>query len=67
MATMPVMAKKKTATVPINIRIPKALKDAIEKLAEENRRPMSTEFIIAVEKHLTDHDRWPRTEPKPRD
>jgi len=58
------MAKKRTTpegepvrrpnrkAVSTHIGFPPALRLAIESLAERNRRPLTTEILIAVEEHL---------------
>jgi hypothetical protein len=45
--------------VTLHIWIPPALREAIDALATEKRRALTTEVIIALEKHLTDEGKWP--------
>lgn len=61
---MPVMAKKKPATVPLYMRIKKALKELLDAVAEENRRTPSAEVEIALERYFESLGKWPL--PKPR-
>ena len=53
------MAKRKQPTVNVYMRLPKALKKAIEDLANEHRRTMTTEVVIALEEYLAKHGHWP--------
>lgn len=62
---MPVMAKKKPATVPTYLRLPKAIKAAMESLAEENRRTLTAEIVLALESHLKESGReLPKDKPR---
>lgn len=45
--------------VPLHIWIPPALRDAIDALAERNRRPLTNEVVMALEKHLAAEGLWP--------
>ena len=56
---MPTMAKKKPPTVPVYIRLPVSLKDAVEKRADAEKRSFSKEVEIALEKHLAEIGLWP--------
>lgn len=44
------------------IRIPIAYRHQLAKLAEVNRRTVTEELKIALEKALADHDLWPPTD-----
>ena len=54
-------AKKPQARTgkPLHVWIPDELRDAIDDLATENRRPLTEEVKIALEKHLTEAGKWP--------
>lgn len=45
--------------VPLHIYISRELRQAINELAEENRRLITTEVVIALENHLKAAGRWP--------
>lgn len=54
------MAEKPTRTRRSRTyRLPDDLLNALEALAEDNRRPVTGELEIAIEKHLAENDRWP--------
>lgn len=44
---------------PLNVWVPPAMRDAIDLLAERNRRLVTTEVIIALEEYLTKAGLWP--------
>lgn len=44
---------------PLSIWLDPVLRDAIDQLAEKNRRPLTTEVAIALEKHLRESGLWP--------
>jgi hypothetical protein len=46
--------------VPLHIWIPPTLREALERLAAKRRRPLTTEVVIALEKHLTDEGELPQ-------
>lgn len=54
-------AKKKGAepTVTVSFRWPPDVRDALEKLAADERRTLTQQALIAVEEHLAKHGRWP--------
>jgi hypothetical protein len=56
---MPVMAKRKPPTVSIYLRLRKAVKEAIEELAEENHRPFPMEVDLALQKWAEQHGKLP--------
>lgn len=65
--SMPTMAKKKPKpkTVPVYLRLPVVLKQAMEELAEEERRNFSGQVVIAFEEHLQKRGKLPhRSEPE---
>ena len=43
----------------VSYRLPEDLISALESVAEENRRPITTEVEIAIEKYLASHGLWP--------
>lgn len=45
--------------VPLHIYIPPEVRAALDALADENRRPLTTEVLIALENHLKAAGRWP--------
>lgn len=45
-------------------RLPENLLAALETLAERNRRPVTNELEIALEKHLESNQLWPPPESK---
>lgn len=55
--------KPKRRGVPLHIWIEPALKDAIDRLSDQNRRPLTTEVVIALEKHLKEAGLWPPAGP----
>jgi hypothetical protein len=46
-------------TMPVQARVDPKLHEALETLSERNRRSMSAELIIALEKHLAEAGLWP--------
>lgn len=46
-------------------RLPIDLLEVLESVAEENRRPVTSELEIAIEKHLAELGRWPLANAKP--
>lgn len=65
-ATMPRMGKHspepkrpKRTGVPLHIYLPPELRAAIDALAEDNRRLLTVEVIMALENHLKAAGRWP--------
>lgn len=63
---MPAMSqpRPKRKGLPLNIYIPKKLREALDKSAEANRRPVTSETVIALEEYLARQGHWP---PPPRD
>ncbi len=67
---MPVVAKKKPAPsgneekkqrrhgVPLQMYLPAWVKEALESLAQDGRRPLTSECMIALEAHLKAAGRW---------
>lgn len=55
-----VMAKKKEdeTKVPFTMRLPRDLLAAARKSANRNRRPVTTEIEIALERYLNDEGLW---------
>ena len=49
----------KRAGKPLHVWIPEALRDAIDKAAEVNRRHLTSEVEIALEEYLTKQGLWP--------
>lgn len=49
----------KRKKVAVNFRVPTAMRDALEKLAETNGSDLSEEFRNAVRKYLVDLGLWP--------
>lgn len=43
----------------LGLRFPAPLVEAMRELARRNRRPLTTEISIALEKHLKEHGLWP--------
>lgn len=43
----------------VGFRLPNRLMDAIRNLASENRRTLTAEIELALEKHLQEAGRWP--------
>ena len=41
--------------VQLGLRVPEAVKAALEKLAEQQRRPLNTQALILLEKGLIEH------------
>ena len=41
------------------VRLPETFRDLLWKLREKNRRPITEEVQIALEKHLKDEGAWP--------
>jgi hypothetical protein len=76
---MPVMAKKKVrgenqpprvpppnrTGVPLYAYIPPALRDALDALVARNRRSITAEVQIALERHLQAEGMWPPSAPSP--
>ncbi len=46
------LSERKPNRKPVYMRLPGKLRDLLEKTARENRRSMTTEVVIALEKHL---------------
>ena len=45
--------------VPLTVWVPAALRAAVETLAARTRRTLSSETILALERHLTEAGLWP--------
>ncbi len=63
---MPVMAKKpKRSGVPLQLYVPSWIKATLGEMAEEHRRPLTAEVLIALENHIKAAKRWhpPKTPP----
>ena len=48
--------------VPLHIYISPELRQAIDSCADENRRKLTQEVVIALEEHLKRQGRWPPAE-----
>lgn len=61
MLVMPPKKKPKRIRkgAPLNIYLPQKLRDALDDSAEGNRRPVTSETIIALEEYLTRQGKWP--------
>jgi hypothetical protein len=44
---------------PLNVWVPLELRDALDASAARNRRPLTTETVIALENYLTAQGLWP--------
>lgn len=44
---------------PLHVWLEPALREALDRLAKRNRRLLTTEVEIALEKHLADEGLWP--------
>jgi hypothetical protein len=57
------MAKKhnkpRPDKIPVQIRLPVAFRDALEKLAERNVTDLSAEIIYAIRRYLEEQKLWP--------
>lgn len=60
------VSKKKTGrpanpepTRPIQIRLPESVVEAIERMADDNRRTRVQEIVIAIEDRLQEEGYWP--------
>ncbi len=54
--------KKAKPTVPVQVRLPEDLTEALTLFADENRRSRNQEIILAVETYLRAHGRLPGSE-----
>lgn len=50
--------------VPLHVYIPPDIREALDAMAEDNRRPLTSEVLIALEAHLKAAGRMPQR-PKP--
>lgn len=49
--------------VPLYVYVPPEIRSAIDELAERNRRPLTSEVLIALEAHLKAAGLWPPKKP----
>jgi hypothetical protein len=54
--------KPRRAGVPLNVWLPRELRKALDALLVRTRRPLTTEVVIALEKHLEEAGLWPPAE-----
>jgi hypothetical protein len=47
----------------VSLRLAKPLWAALGALAQDNRRTLTAELTLALERHLTENGRWPPPEP----
>ena len=45
--------------VPLNVWLPRGLREALDVLLVRTRRSLTTEVVIALEKHLEEAGLWP--------
>ena len=64
--TMPCMAEPRKRRnkpirkgVPLSIHIPRKHREALDALAEENRRTITAELVLALERHFAETGKWP--------
>ena len=51
--------------VSLTVRLPGPLKQALERVAETERRSLSTTVALALEQYLEARNEWPPTKAKP--
>lgn len=70
---MPVMAKRKSKSkqarsgLPLHVWLEPALRHAIDVLKTRNRRSLTSEVSLALERHLAESGLWPPPPSEPSD
>jgi hypothetical protein len=49
----------------VSLRLPKLLWATFGTLADDNRRTLTAELTLALERYLSENGRWPPPEPTP--
>jgi hypothetical protein len=57
--------KPNRSGVPLHVYLPPEVRAAMDALADDNRRSLTTEVLIALENHLKATGRWPLSSSPP--